>query len=92
MNIVGERLERLKQSLSETLTFFYPFAGTIEDGLYIDCNDDGVQYVEAKVSCCLSEILSNPDILMIRKLLPSNISRLVSSDAGIPVAMIQVNI
>ncbi|KAB2096432.1 hypothetical protein ES319_A01G108100v1 [Gossypium barbadense] len=92
MNIVGERLERLKQSLSETLTIFYPFAGTIKDGLYIDCNDNGVQYVEAKVSCCLSEILSNPDILMIRKLLPSNISRLVSSDAGIPVAMIQVNI
>nr|KJB14286.1 hypothetical protein B456_002G117900 [Gossypium raimondii] len=92
MNIVGERLERLKQSLSETLSIFYPFAGTIKDGLYIDCNDNGVQYVEAKVSCCLSEILSNPDILMIRKLLPSNICRLVSSDAGIPVAMIQVNI
>ncbi|PPD91879.1 hypothetical protein GOBAR_DD11189 [Gossypium barbadense] len=89
MNIVGERLERLKQSLSETLTIFYPFAGTIKDGLYIDCNDNGVQYVEAKVSCCLSEIIN---ILMIRKLLPSNISRLVSSDAGIPVAMIQVNI
>ncbi|KAH1121475.1 hypothetical protein J1N35_004635 [Gossypium stocksii] len=92
MNIVGERLERLKQSLSETLIIFYPFAGTIKDGLYIDCNDNGVQYVEAKVSCCLSEILSNPDILMIRKLLPSNISRLESSDAEIPVAMIQVNI
>ncbi|WRX31497.1 hypothetical protein QQP08_023984 [Theobroma cacao] len=92
MSVVGERLERLKQSLSETSTSFYPFAGRIKDGLYIDCNNSGVQYFEAKISCSLSEILSKPDSQMIRQLLPSNLSRLETPNAGIPVAMIQVNI
>ena len=91
MNLVNERLERLKQSLSETLTSFYPFAGKIKDGLYIDYNDSGIQYVEAKVSCSLSEILCKPDSQMTGNKLPSNLSRLDSSNVGIPVAMIQVN-
>ncbi|XVE56271.1 hypothetical protein DITRI_Ditri03aG0225100 [Diplodiscus trichospermus] len=92
MNLVNERLEKLKKSLSETLTRFYPFAGKIKDGLYIDCNDSGVHYVEAKVSCSLSEIICQPDSQIFRKLLPSDLCLRDSSNTGIPVAMIQVNI
>ncbi|PWA86866.1 HXXXD-type acyl-transferase family protein [Artemisia annua] len=36
---VHERLNLLKDSLSKTLTSFYPLAGTIKDDLSIDCND-----------------------------------------------------
>jgi shikimate O-hydroxycinnamoyltransferase len=47
----GERSKRLEQSLSEILTLFYPIVGRyIKDMQMFDCNDEGVEYVEAKVS------------------------------------------
>ncbi|KAL2533767.1 Salutaridinol 7-O-acetyltransferase [Abeliophyllum distichum] len=39
----------LKHSLSLILTRFYPFAGIIADSFSINCNDDGVPFVVAKV-------------------------------------------
>ncbi|GLT69016.1 hypothetical protein SLA2020_412020 [Shorea laevis] len=42
VDIVSQRSHLLKQSLSETLTRFYPFAGKIKDNLSVDCNDEGV--------------------------------------------------
>ncbi|KAK2987330.1 hypothetical protein RJ640_023631 [Escallonia rubra] len=63
----------LKQTLSETLTHYYPLAGKVKDGLsYIDCNDEGVYYVEAKVSYGLKEFLSQPDVQLIQLLTPNN--------------------
>jgi hypothetical protein len=50
----------LKKSLSETLAFYYPFAGRIKDRDFIDCNDEGVVFLEAKVKLKLPEILKNP--------------------------------
>ncbi|CAI9095720.1 OLC1v1031716C1 [Oldenlandia corymbosa var. corymbosa] len=50
----------LKQSLSECLTRFYPLAGKlIEDHNYIDCDDSGALFVEAKVDAPLSEAVQN---------------------------------
>ncbi|KAK3200242.1 hypothetical protein Dsin_023657 [Dipteronia sinensis] len=44
------RLEKLEKSLSETLTRFYPLAGRyIEDRDSIDCNDEGAEYLNARV-------------------------------------------
>ncbi|KAF2310214.1 hypothetical protein GH714_007238 [Hevea brasiliensis] len=45
---ISARLQRLKQSLSEALTFFYLFAGKVKNELYIDCNDDGVSYTRPR--------------------------------------------
>ncbi|KAL6970094.1 shikimate O-hydroxycinnamoyltransferase [Sarracenia purpurea var. burkii] len=74
-----ERLERLKKSLSETLTLFYPHAGRfIKDDLLIDCNDEGVEFLEAKVNVRLMEFLSEA---------PNNLellNRFVSYDIGAP--------
>ncbi|XP_065880678.1 vinorine synthase-like [Euphorbia lathyris] len=86
---IPARLQTLKQSLSEALTSFYPFAGKVKDDLYIDCNDDGVSYIEAKVNCCLSDILKQPDREKeaMFKLLPGDFG-----SSGTPVAMIQVNV
>ncbi|XP_020970306.1 vinorine synthase-like isoform X2 [Arachis ipaensis] len=45
-----KRLELLKQSLSETLTQFYPLAGRIKDDLSIDCNDEGAHVTNIQVN------------------------------------------
>ncbi|XP_050214605.1 stemmadenine O-acetyltransferase-like [Mercurialis annua] len=68
---VLERLSLLKSSLSETLTRFYPLAGKIINDLSINCNDEGANFVETRVSCCLDEFLTEPvDLHFINKLLP----------------------
>ncbi|KAK0601642.1 hypothetical protein LWI29_026032 [Acer saccharum] len=52
------RLEKLEKSLSETLTRFYPLAGRyIEDRDSIDCNDDGAEYLNARVDGQLARFL-----------------------------------
>ncbi|XP_024460872.1 minovincinine 19-hydroxy-O-acetyltransferase [Populus trichocarpa] len=60
----------LKKAFSETLTLFYPFAGRIKDELFIDCNDDGAAYIEARVTCNMSVMLQQPDIHQLEQLLP----------------------
>lgn len=40
--------QHLKQSLSETLKIYYPFAGIIKDHILVECKDNGVEYVEAQ--------------------------------------------
>ncbi|KAK4429497.1 Stemmadenine O-acetyltransferase [Sesamum alatum] len=67
---VLERLAVLKKSLSETLTRFFPLAGTIRDDVSIDCDDHGACFTTAKVKCTLSEFLESPDLKMIALLLP----------------------
>ncbi|KAF3431113.1 hypothetical protein FNV43_RR25843 [Rhamnella rubrinervis] len=52
--------DKLKKSLSKTLARYYPFAGRIRDRVSVDCNDEGVLFVEARVKCKLTEILQNP--------------------------------
>ncbi|XP_015894412.3 acyltransferase Pun1 [Ziziphus jujuba] len=51
---------QLKKSLSKALALYYPFAGRIKDRVSIDCNDDGVVFVETRIKCKLSEVLENP--------------------------------
>ncbi|THG01607.1 hypothetical protein TEA_010043 [Camellia sinensis var. sinensis] len=59
--MVSIRSQRLKETLSETLTRFYPLAGRLRDNLFIDCNDEDVEYLEARVTDCrLSDILEQP--------------------------------
>ncbi|XP_047938454.1 stemmadenine O-acetyltransferase-like [Salvia hispanica] len=58
----------LKQSLSNTLTDFYPLAGRIHDNSSINCNDQGAEFVEARVHTSLSEIIQNPNMEELKKL------------------------
>ncbi|KAD3640826.1 hypothetical protein E3N88_30049 [Mikania micrantha] len=52
----------LKKSLSETLTKYYPFAGRLqEDGKIVDCCDQGVIFVDAKIAGCgVHDFIQNP--------------------------------
>ncbi|OWM89721.1 hypothetical protein CDL15_Pgr024469 [Punica granatum] len=61
---------RLKSSLSETLTRYYPLSGRLRDNLAVECNDEGVPFLETRVVCRLSDMVQNPDTLELRKLVP----------------------
>ncbi|XP_022935661.1 vinorine synthase-like isoform X2 [Cucurbita moschata] len=59
----GCRGRLLKDSLSKALTFYYPFAGRLRDGgNFIDCNDMGATFVEAKLRCPMSEVMNTFDL------------------------------
>ncbi|KFK23691.1 hypothetical protein AALP_AAs50902U000900 [Arabis alpina] len=60
---------RLKASLSKTLSSFYPLAGRIQ-GVSINCNDEGVVFVEARTNLLLSDFLRKVDTDSIREFLP----------------------
>lgn len=90
-DVISDRLKHLRLSLSDTLTHFYTFAGRIKDDLYIDCNDEGVYYVEARVNQCLSDLLMQPDDQVMNRLSPEN-PIFSDSTSGHYVLLIQVNI
>ncbi|CAL9231356.1 unnamed protein product [Arabidopsis halleri] len=53
-------VQRLKSSLSQTLSLFYPLAGQIKDGVTVHCNDQGALFTEARADIFLSDFLRNP--------------------------------
>ncbi|OVA20484.1 Transferase [Macleaya cordata] len=64
----GHRCEVIKKSLAETLTRFYPFAGRVKDNRFVDCNDDGVVCLEARVNNCrLSQLIQHPNVQELEK-------------------------
>ncbi|XP_019155480.1 PREDICTED: vinorine synthase-like [Ipomoea nil] len=66
-------VDELKKSLSQTLSLMYPLAGRIkEDRSSIECNDQGVEFIEGDVAESLSSFLENPDFEMIREMVPCN--------------------
>ncbi|XP_059657304.1 stemmadenine O-acetyltransferase-like [Cornus florida] len=60
----------LKTSLSNALTRFYPLAGRIKDERSVDCNDEGVDYLEARVYAKLSDIIELPEAEVLNQLVP----------------------
>uniref|UniRef100_A0A2N9FSX4 Uncharacterized protein n=1 Tax=Fagus sylvatica TaxID=28930 RepID=A0A2N9FSX4_FAGSY len=82
--------DQLKKSLSATLTHFYPLAGSLKGNAFVECDDEGVSYVEARVNIDLSMILQNPDMDLLIKFLPLDPYKM--NDKGIPMSAFQVNI
>ncbi|KAI3883232.1 hypothetical protein MKW92_046600 [Papaver armeniacum] len=84
----------LKKSLAEALSKFYPLAGKIIDNRFVDCNDDGVDYFESKVSNCqLSQLIQLPNVQDLAKIfLPFD--PFADSDEGnsTKVLSVQVNV
>lgn len=62
--------DRLKKSLSDVLTHYYPLAGRIKDNSSIDCNDEGIPFLVARVNCRLSDVIQNPVPGELNKLVP----------------------
>ncbi|CAI0420749.1 unnamed protein product [Linum tenue] len=57
-----QRCNLLKQSLAQTLTHFHTLAGRVRDNTFIDCNDEGVHFVEAHHvhTTTMAEFLQDP--------------------------------
>ncbi|KAK7829845.1 vinorine synthase [Quercus suber] len=55
---------------ADSLTQFHMLARQVKDNLYIDCNNEGINYVEAEVKCNLSEFLKSPAPSKLNKFLP----------------------
>lgn len=86
---ISQRLLQMEESLSETLTLFYPMAGRYieDDGCFIDCNDLGVEFVHAKVGGQIDKLLhGDPDIDLLQRL-----SKYPTDVAGNPLVVIQAN-
>ncbi|KAI4369740.1 hypothetical protein MLD38_018153 [Melastoma candidum] len=80
------KLARVKSSLSKALSVFYPLAGEVKvDQVHVDCNDHGVHYVEARASCRLSEVLEDPEPVLLKPLVPLELC-----DIGDMAAAVQV--
>ena len=63
----------LKNSLSKTLTLFYPLAGRIKQNDVVECNDAGAEFFETRVNCPISKILERSDPEILKKLLPIDV-------------------
>ncbi|XP_028754300.1 vinorine synthase-like [Neltuma alba] len=72
----------LQISLSQMLTRFYPLAGRLRDPATVDCNDDGMFYIEAQATTHLSHFLSNPDPDILEQFLPSSDKQTMLSSNG----------
>ncbi|GJY63034.1 vinorine synthase-like protein [Tanacetum coccineum] len=88
---VESGVKNLKETLSEILTRFYPLAGEVKDCLHIECNDKGVNFVEARVKESLKEFLGPPDNDNLRELFPKSPVTLESS-IGNYIIGVQVNV
>lgn len=61
----------LKQSLSTTLTSFYPLAGsTNENSPLVHCNDAGVEFLDARDHVHLVDVVRDPDLKHLNWYLP----------------------
>ncbi|KAL5854998.1 hypothetical protein ACOSQ3_004831 [Xanthoceras sorbifolium] len=86
-----ERQNRLEKSLSEILSLYYPLAGRyIKEKLIVNCNDEGIDYVEALVDGQLPQILHGK--VVEAKELNQFVPDQVEESATSPFVAIQVSI
>lgn len=81
---ITEISDKLKKSLSEALTLFYPLSGRVRDNLFVDCNDKGIPFLEARVhKCQLSDVITNPIPGELNKLLPFKLDQVAELALGV---------
>ncbi|KAD3337997.1 hypothetical protein E3N88_33518 [Mikania micrantha] len=91
-DVETKRSKRMKEALSQMLTRFYPLAGKIKDSLQIECNDEGIYYMETRVNQTLKDFLDDdPNDERVRRLIPEK-PYTAESSVGNYVIGIQVNI
>uniref|UniRef100_A0A0R0IJQ5 Uncharacterized protein n=1 Tax=Glycine max TaxID=3847 RepID=A0A0R0IJQ5_SOYBN len=85
-------ISKLKKSLSQVLSRYYPFAGKLRDQVSIDCNDQGVSFLVTRLRCNLSTILQNPTEESLNPLFPDELQwKPMSSSSSSSIIAIQIN-
>ncbi|KAK1318448.1 Vinorine synthase [Acorus calamus] len=85
-NGIPEISHHLRSSLSDVLTRFYPLAGRLKkhhpssDKIYVECNDEGVEFTTARVERDLDSFLANPPFNELHRLFPAGGSSISSYD------------
>ncbi|KAK4268315.1 hypothetical protein QN277_024990 [Acacia crassicarpa] len=82
---IADASNHLKNSLSQVLSYFYPLAGRLTNTNFVDCNDDGVPYIETRVRCRLRHVIDNPSPAEVSKFLPYEMDEAVNTVAGVQV-------
>ncbi|KAL5570080.1 hypothetical protein UlMin_026655 [Ulmus minor] len=60
-NNITEISIHLKNSLSKVLTLYYPLAGRVRNDEFVECNDEGIPFFEARAKGQLiSDVIENP--------------------------------
>ncbi|XP_062110559.1 stemmadenine O-acetyltransferase-like [Humulus lupulus] len=82
---INEISNKIKNSLSEVLTLYYPLAGRVKNDRFVDCNDKGVLYSVARVKCpChLSQAIKYPLPSELSNFLPFQINELTEFSIGV---------
>ncbi|KAL5552670.1 hypothetical protein UlMin_040071 [Ulmus minor] len=80
---LDEISHKLKKSLSDVLTKFYPLAGRLKENLFIDCNDEGIPFLVAKVKCQLYDVIQNPAPNELNKFIPFESDKVTDLVLGI---------
>ncbi|KAL6964252.1 shikimate O-hydroxycinnamoyltransferase [Sarracenia purpurea var. burkii] len=85
-----ERCAQLEESLSQALTKFYPLAGRlVVDDLLVDCNDKGVEFLEAQVGGQLADFLhGGPNAEFLDQFVPGEVG--AGDPSAEPLAAIQI--
>ncbi|GMN49127.1 hypothetical protein TIFTF001_018286 [Ficus carica] len=88
-NFIAEISDKLKKSLSQALTLYYPLAGRFIDDGFLDCNDEGVPFIEANVTTKLSDVLENPILIELNNLLPFELDEIAELPFGVQLNVFQ---
>ena len=80
---IVEISNQLKKSLSNVVTQFYPLAGRAQGNLFIDCNDQGIPYLETRVKCQLSHVIQNPIPVELNKFVPFQLDEVTDISFGV---------
>ncbi|KAM3232167.1 acyltransferase Pun1-like [Capsicum annuum] len=51
----------LANSLSKTLSCYYPWAGTLKDNATIECDDNGAEFLEVQINSTMDKVANHPD-------------------------------
>lgn len=88
-----EILTRLKSSLSETLTLYYPFSGRAKNNIYIHGFDTGIPFLEARVNCRMLEFLKLQENELLNQFVPLHpLCKETGDDSLLPMIAFQVNV
>lgn len=84
--------QHLKQSLSNTLTLFYPLAGKIDPETFtVYCDDNGVEFVEARAHSRLRDVVLDAKLEEFQKYLPVDPLGGIHVGEGGTLFMVQIN-